>query len=272
MQTCRYGILGRETAPTTGTEHIQGYINLNHAREFSAIKQAISTRSHVELARGNDHQNRTYCCKSGTFEEFGNLPPGQGARTDLQNAIHDLLDDRQDMVQVARANPAVYVRYHRGLVALRDLLVPVTPRTTRTCVNIFVGPTRTGKSQLAHDIAEHHGTVYYKNRSTWWHNYQQEHTVVLDDFYGWLKWDELLKICDRYPYKVETKGGWAEFTSKLIIITSNSHPDNWYKFGGYDSGPILSDRICSLVEFLPGPTYNTTLFIKSCPCIHKMPM
>lgn len=84
-------------------------------------------------------------------------------------------------------------------------------------VYILYGPTRTGKSRAAAQIASPE-RVYYKNQSQWWHNYQQEETVILDDFYGWLPWDEWLKICDRYPYRVEKKGSHEEFTSKTITL------------------------------------------------------
>ena len=65
----------------------------------------------------------------------------------------------------------------------------------------------------------------------------------MDDFYGWVKYDEMLKICDRYPYRVPIKGGFRQFTSECIIITSNSEPDQWYKFDAYNGGAALLRRI-----------------------------
>ena len=57
------------------------------------------------------------------------------------------------------------------------------------------------------------------------------------------QYDELLKICDRYPYRVPIKGGFRQFTSECIIITSNSEPDQWYKFDAYNGGAALVRRI-----------------------------
>ena len=57
--------------------------------------------------------------------------------------------------------------------------------------------------------------------------------MVLDDFYGWIKFDEMLRLLDRYPLLVETKGGTTHFTSRFIHITSNKHPSSWYKRGHY---------------------------------------
>lgn len=162
------------------------------------------------------------------------------------------------MRSCAEEHPATFVRYFRGLREYRDLLKPITPRdpsTNRTNTYIVWGPTRTNKSKKCFEAALkiNPDSIYYKNRSNWWHGYHQEETVIIDDFYGWLKWDELLKICDRYPYKVETKGSFEEFTSKHIFITSNKAPEEWYKFDGFDPAPLLSDRI----NFVYNTTNNT---------------
>ena len=64
------------------------------------------------------------------------------------------------------------------------------------------------------------GRIYYKPRGDWWDGYKQHECVIIDDFYGWIKYDDLLKICDRYPYQVPVKGSFEQFTSKYIWITS----------------------------------------------------
>ena len=59
--------------------------------------------------------------------------------------------------------------------------------------------------------------------------------VIIDEFYGWLPFDLLLRVCDRYPLLVETKGGQTQFVAKVIVITSNSLPSNWYKSAYFPS-------------------------------------
>lgn len=49
----------------------------------------------------------------------------------------------------------------------------------------------------------------------------------------------MLRLMDRYPLKVPTKGGFEEFRSTMIIITSNEPIDNWYKFNGYRTEAIV---------------------------------
>lgn len=53
--------------------------------------------------------------------------------------------------------------------------------------------------------------------------------MIIDDFYGWIKYSTLLRLLDRYPMRVEYKGGQANFLAKTIIFTSNRHPSEWYK-------------------------------------------
>ena len=76
-----------------------------------------------------------------------------------------------------------------------------------------------------------------------------------------------LRICDRYPLRVEYKGGMTQFVSKTLIITSNREPRDWYKCecdvsalyrrinqyliltpDGYAPAPILCCRSHKLLE------------------------
>ena len=72
------------------------------------------------------------------------------------------------------------------------------------------------------------GSVYYKPRGEWWDGYDNQKTVIIDDFYGWMKYDELLRIMDRYPHRVPIKGGYINFTSEYLTFTSNISPNDWY--------------------------------------------
>ena len=79
----------------------------------------------------------------------------------------------------------------------------------------------------------------------------------MDDFYDWLKYDEVPEIMGRYPYQVPVKGGFKNFAPRHIIITSNSAIADWNHFGGYRPDAILRrvelyalDRILSLQEVM----------------------
>lgn len=97
-------------------------------------------------------------------------------------------------------------------------------------VHVIIGPTGSGKSHFAAQRASSDGaTVYYKPRGEWWDGYTNQESVILDDFYGWVPYDELLRVLDRYPHQVPIKGGFVNFVAKRVYITSNTVVTRWYK-------------------------------------------
>ena len=54
------------------------------------------------------------------------------------------------------------------------------------------------------------------------------------------KFHELLNLLDRYPYRVECKGGSRQFTSKTIVITTPLSPEEtWENRTSEDLGQLL---------------------------------
>lgn len=64
---CRILIYGYETAPTTGTPHLQGYINLLTRLTFNQMKNILGQEYHLYKARKNDLANYRYCTKNKDF-------------------------------------------------------------------------------------------------------------------------------------------------------------------------------------------------------------
>lgn len=62
-----------------GTQHLQGYVQYHNPTEFTSAKHQISSRAHLEPAKGTPVQNRSYCSKDGDFYEFGDKPNDGGA-------------------------------------------------------------------------------------------------------------------------------------------------------------------------------------------------
>jgi len=66
---------------------------------------------------------------------------------------------------------------------------------------------------------------------------------VIDEFYGWMPLDFILRLFDRYPLLVPVKGAHAQFVSKKILVTSNKHPIDWYRNIDQVHIPALMRRI-----------------------------
>lgn len=135
-----------------------------------------------------------------------------------------MIDNGASNLDLANFNFPIYISCFRGLDKYR--LLTQIKRNWPTDVFVLQGPTGTGKSRWC---LENFPDAYWKQRSQWWDNYNGEEVVILDEFYGWLPFDLLLRICDRYPLMVETKGGQIQFQAKKVIITTNAIPERWYK-------------------------------------------
>lgn len=68
-----YRIQGYETAPETGTPHIQGYAQFVQRIRLATLVSKYPG-VHWEQAKGTPWQNFVYCSKSGTFDELGPRP------------------------------------------------------------------------------------------------------------------------------------------------------------------------------------------------------
>lgn len=208
-----YVVYGRETGEN-GTFHLQGCVYYTHQRTFSAVKKSFP-RSHISVAR--DLQKLIeYCKKDNDFEEFGS-PPEQGKRTDL-DAVRDM-KRMADVLDVATS-------YQSVRMVEKRLVYTEEKRLFKPQVIWFYGPPGTGKT---HGVYECFPDVYTPKNFKWWEGYDAHENVIIDDFRKeWCQFHELLLLIDRYPYRVEFKGGSRQLLAKRIFITSTFHPCSVY--------------------------------------------
>ncbi|GBN06555.1 hypothetical protein AVEN_208681-1 [Araneus ventricosus] len=57
-------VLGRDSCPDTGCQHLQGFVYFNERQRFLAFKKLFPD-SHLEVAKGSPEQNKVYCTKDG---------------------------------------------------------------------------------------------------------------------------------------------------------------------------------------------------------------
>ncbi len=203
-------------------------------------------RCHIEKAKGTDQQNKEYCSKEGNLLIECGAPRSQGQRSDLSTAVSTLLESGS-LVTVAEQHPVTFVRNFRGLAELLKVSGKMQKRDWKTNVHVIVGPPGCGKSKWAANFADPETTYWKPPTNKWWDGYHGEQVVVIDDFYGWLPWDDLLILCDQYPLTVETKGGTVPFLVLTILITINQTPLEWYSSPAVPSVKTLYRRITSLV-------------------------
>lgn len=238
VQYLKYGIYQLELSPTTGAPHFQGYLHFSRPVRMAHCKNIPGLeKAHFESAKGSPQSNISYCSKLDSRLDgpwtYGETEPGpQGRRTDIESLKGAIMQGLSD-IQIFEGFPQLYLRFEKAIRSVRMLYAP--PRRDQTPVYLVLGPTGFGKTTY---VMDQEADAYYKNRSKWWDNFNGSSPVVLDDYYGWLPYDELLRLCNPSPYQVETKGSMVNFNPKCIWITSNKLPTSWYQ-PKYDPKPIL---------------------------------
>lgn len=181
-----------------------------------------------------------YCWKDdtgvpGTRYELGARPMQRNSKEDWgavwENAVSGELDAIPADIRVRCYNQLCRIAKDHmvALPIIRD-------------VQVFWGPTGTGKSRRAWDQA---GMGAYSKAPTtkWWDGYQGQENVVIDEFRGDISITHLLRWFDRYPVCVETKGGGVPLAARCIWITSNLAPDRWYPELDLETFEALKRRI-----------------------------
>lgn len=230
---CEYLCVQQERCPTTGRLHWQGYGYWRNPRTRGGLARLLPG-AHWENRRGSHEQAVAYCSKeesrvAGPYTTGS--APEQGRRTDISSFAEAILAGRPD-IELVNEFPAEFLRFGKYRHDVR--MAAQSPRTWKTQVVVIHGPSGCGKSRWAH---ERWPEAYTKDPTNdWWDGYQGQQVVVLDEFYGAMRHDAMLKLMDRYQLRVQVKGGYVNFIGRLIIITSNADPREWYvsthtKFG-----------------------------------------
>lgn len=248
---CKYLVYSEECGES-GTPHLQGYVEFSTPKRLAAVRKMLPT-AHWEVRRGTPAEAAAYCKKidddthmAGPYE-WGEIPH-QGERSDLL-AVKKDLDNNATPRDLWNAHFATMVKFHRGIDRYTALVHK--SRDWRTDTYVLVGDTGTGKS---YHCVQQPG-AYWKPRGEWWDGYAGEDTVILDDFYGWLPYDTLLRVCDNTPLTVPIKGGFVPFLARRVFITSNKLPEQWYKFGDTVSNTIspFIRRVTAFWSFTGAP-------------------
>ncbi len=226
----RYCVYQRETGEAKQRDHFQGYIEFFDPMRMGQIKSILG-ECHLEPRRGSRHQAREYCRKKASAVPDSQFEFGVW-RQDLsrKRKLRDLLLTDMSLDDLIEKDPMSFVRYHKGLRALYHWRQKKKAKKRRkVTVLVLIGPTGSGKTERAAEEPDHFFLPC--SDKMWFDGYNGENCLILDDFYGGIKYSHLLRILDGYEIQVPVKTDfvWALWTK--VIITSNQEPRNWYKVG-----------------------------------------
>lgn len=228
-----YVLFAKEVS-TTGTPHLQGYIELKTRKTLVALKKLITDKPHLSPAQGSAEQNYTYIVTPQDLPEdkrHGKTNPPvedvfiagepQLSHTD-KCALAISLAESGDFDELKTAMPDLYLQRFGTLKRIRaDNLVDRTD--LETLDNLWlVGPAGTGKSRWARD---NFPTYYLKTANDrWWDHYNGEEVVLVEEVGLECKpMGNMYKVwTDHYFFSAEFKGGtFPAIRPKKFIFTSN---------------------------------------------------
>ncbi len=233
-----------EIAPQTGTEHIQAYVSYRERITFDEAREKWPGAA-VSAIFKSPQVNRAYCLKEDTRKPGGHtwedgVLPIYTKRQDCQTMV-EMVTEGATNLQLIMWNAQLYSQMRNVLMELRDLLTGKRSEMTRC--RVYWGDTKMGKSRRAYAVANtfdkwDYVAVGMKGSRLWWDGCEMAMCIVVEDYDGEWPMRTLLRVLDRYPMRVEIKGGHCQFVAKMVIFTSNKHPRDWYPDVEYDGGPL----------------------------------
>lgn len=251
---CNYLIVQHERS-ASGRLHYQGYAEFNKKLRFQAIKDRFQAPTlHVERCSGDQQSNIAYCSKDDT--KCGDCTMGrteigqrkvQGHRTDLDD-IKQLVCSRKSLYEIFEAHPGSFFRYSKGIALAKSLYEKEMCCGFReVTVEVWWGATGTGKTRKAYaDYPELYKLDHSEN-TVWWDGYHGQSTLLIDDFYGYIRYSMLLNLLDRYPMRLPIKGSHVQANWTQVIITSNEEWSRWYP--KIEDTSALRRRITKITHF-----------------------
>ena len=229
---CTYMHAAEEVAPDTLKEHIDGYYEYPTQRKVACeIKKFNKTFGKgfgdIAVARGTSGENIDYSQKEGRrFEQWGTPGKGQGSRSDLDQNRDALLAGETTVDAITVADPMMFHQYGRTLSKLEDIALRSQFRTWMTQGIWYYGATGAGKSHMAFNGYDPKSVYLWKlNDNGWQDGYTGQDVVVMNDFRGEVKFNELLNLLDKWPYFVARRGREpAPFLARKVIITAAITP------------------------------------------------
>lgn len=256
------------------TDHLQGMIIFNNPRRFNGVRKFFkklvgNERTHIEPMQGSVRQAYEYCTKDESRVEppieYGDKPDMKpGNRNDLHHLTRSI--DKCTMEEIYYNYPSLAARYPKYIDKLYSFKLKRQakeqyvnfikpgpfdlPEETKQ-VKVYYGAPGSGKTSrvfIKHPLDDIYTLTFGdgSSNSLWFDDYQGESILLLDDFYGQIKYSLLLRILDIYPLRVQQKGSYTHVNFKKIYITSNEHPSQWYT--NVDNTSALERRITKTKE------------------------
>jgi len=255
-------------------EHFQGYLELSSAKTYSALHNLEGLEeAHFEKRHGSAKQAAHYCMKpvegcdcqhcraeveTPTKLEgpwiFGEMSH-QGQRADLLEIKREI-DKGTSLKRIAQ-DPEFFptwIKMPKNFETYKRISTP--PRDHKPLVILFIGPSGTGKTRTACQLARQLGEYYLvppKSTGFWCDDYSQQPTFIIDEMDGHRMAPTFFnQLVDWEPMNLPSHGSAGhQFNSKYLFITTNYHPKYWWRKRSPDQVKQTMRRIDLIIKMIP---------------------
>lgn len=204
---------------------------------MGAFAKLFPTQAHIDNVQRGKEAVARYCSKldtriAGPWQSEGFSFDGQGKRTDLK--------PRDDAVRqvLAGADPDELMRKEPKLLAFAkdfdrayEIWMKGEGKKLRDVHTLYVyGEAGVGKSLWAWLYGTRRGRDVYRltDYAHPWDDYRGESVVVIEDFDGRMRLDDVLRWTDRYPTQLTARYANKMALYDTVIFTSNRQMSGWY--------------------------------------------
>nr|UOF78344.1 rep protein [Cressdnaviricota sp.] len=233
----RYWIFSKERGEN-GTVHYQGYVELKKGLTIVNLKRKLGIPTlHAEVMRGTRTEARNYCRKmdethlEGPWEGGEWLPEAEKKKTPMDLVI--AIKNARSLKEVVETYPSYALYHYSNLLHLYQLYEPPHEGPNGPAeVILCLGETGLGKSRYAWKF-EDWGLTVGACHLPWFDGYVDHQVLLIDEFnHAKCELEDLLRYLDRYRVLLPVKGGFVWRRACIIVITSNTHPREWYDYRG----------------------------------------
>lgn len=249
-----------------GTPHLQGFVQFTIKQRLSALKK-LHSKIHWEPRRGSAYQAAHYCkkpedaCDCHHCEEarLGEPPESKFEDGIISAPAGEKLASVASTIKnhglsaAIETYPTHYMGMTRGMQALATFYSP--RRQSRPVVTVLYGQPGSGKTRYAMLGPDPYVQADYPSKGAcfFFGDYRPDfhQTCVFDDFYGQMPYSTWLRVCDRYPMEVHTKGAFHQLLAPHLVFTSNRAPYEWYPklFTELDRWQAFDRRVDNVIFF-----------------------
>ncbi len=166
---------------------------------------------------GSPAANETYCKKEGKFQWLGEFTT-QGKRTDIHE-VDSMIQDGKTVEDIGDTYIGIYMRYYSSICKRITASGMSRAKDFRVLdVSIYSGETGSGKTRQAVATG---GFMIHADDLQWWDGYQNEKTLIIDEYNNQVTITRLLAILDGYLLRLPVKGGFTYAQWTTVILTTN---------------------------------------------------